>query len=145
MTQNKCMYCSNNHKPYRCVHYGKKCARCGKANHFEWMYRSQSCKLLRDGNLEKCPAIHDRHQDTEKTELATCEFDAVESNIFNFQSMWSVIITKLKTKHNQTGKYIIDTGKEGNLIPIRMYKTLYPHTNILELYKSIEKNSIGCK
>ena len=53
-------------------------------------------------------------------------------------------ITKLKTKSNkkrETFEYKIDTGSDGSLIPIRMYKMLFPHTNITELNKFIEKNT----
>ena len=60
------------------------------------------------------------------------EFDMVRSKIFN---LYSVSNCKAKTKGSQrtdTYKYKIDTGSDGNLMPVRMYKTLFPHTNINE-------------
>ena len=74
------------------------------------------------------------------------EFDAVRAKIFNFHSVTSVILTKLKTKSSQrkdTCKYKIDTGSDGNLMPIRMYKMLFPHTNINELNKAINKIGVA--
>ena len=83
------------------------------------------------------------HQDDEEKEVATQEFDAVRLKIFNFHSVRSVIITKLNTKSSQridTCKYKIDKGNDGNLMSIRMYKTLFTHTNTNDLNKSNNKN-----
>ena len=74
-----------------------------------------------------CRVIHDMCQNNEDKELATQEFDVVRSRIFNFHSTRSVIITGLKTKSSQktgTCKLKIDTGSDGNLMPIRMCKIL---------------------
>ena len=34
---------------------------------------------------------------------------------------------------------MIDTGSDDNLMPIRMFKVLYPNTKITDLNRSIEK------
>ena len=50
-----------------------------------------------------------------------------------FHSIRCITIAKLKTKGNHkvdTCEYKIDTGSDGNLMLIRMYKGLFPYTNI---------------
>ena len=57
----------------------------------------------------------------------------IRSGIFNFHSVRSVIIAKLKTKRRQRTDvcaYKTERGRDGNVMFIRMYK---PHTNIIEL------------
>ena len=47
--------------------------------------------------------------------MLTQEFDMVRSKMFNFLSVKSVIIAKIKTKSNQkieTCKYKVDTGSD---------------------------------
>ena len=39
-------------------------------------------------------------------------------------------------------KFKLDTGSDGNLMPVRMYKLLLPQTNIDELNKSINKKIV---
>ena len=68
-------------------------------------------------------------------QVATQESDMVISEVFNFHSIRSVMITKSKTKSSQTidtHEYKIDTGSDDNLMPINMYKILFPNTNVIE-------------
>ena len=86
--------------------------------------------------------MHDICYIDEDREVATQVFDTVRSNIFNFKSVRSVIIAKLKTKCSQRSgacEHKIGIGSHGNLMLIRMYKMIFPHTDINELHKSINK------
>ena len=77
--------------------------------------------------------------------MATKRFDVVKSKIFNVHSIRSVIIAMLKTKQiktPETCEYKIDAGSDGNLMPIRLYKMLFLHTNITELKKYIDKEIV---
>ena len=59
--------------------------------------------------------------------------------------MSSLIIAKLKIRviKEQIHVNMKDIGSDGNLISIKMYKTLFQHTNINEINKSINnKNSV---
>ena len=38
----------------------------------------------------------------------------------------------------------IDTGSDGNIMPINMFKMLFPHTKITDLNKSIDRKRILC-
>ena len=63
-------------------------------------------------------------------------------NSFQFHSIRSIIIAKLKTKTNQRTEvceYRIDASSDGNLMPIRMLKVLYPNTKLIDLNKSVDK------
>ena len=54
--------------------------------------------------------------------------------IFNFQIVRSVIIARLKKVAKiDTCEYTVDTGSDCKLKPIKMFKTLFPHTKINEL------------
>ena len=146
MTQSNCRYCSNSLEPCTCPAYGKSCARCGTAIPFEQVCTSQSRKVSIDSNREKHPAVLDMYQDTQKTEMATQEFDVV-LKFFSFHSVRPIIITKLKRKSNQrteTCENNIDTSSYCNLMPFRMYIMLFLHTNITQLTKSMDKKFIYC-
>ena len=72
----------------------------------------------------------------------------VKSKVINFHNFRSVTIAKVGrqkgVKTLDTYKYTIDTGSDGNQMPIRIYKMFFVYTNINELNKSINKNSILC-
>ena len=79
-------------------------------------------------------AVHDMHLDDEDEEVSMQESDVVKSKVFNFHSIRSVIIAKVKQKavKRNTCEYKTDTGSDDNLMPIRMYKMLYSDANINE-------------
>ena len=114
---------------------------CGSAKHSKQLSR----RLMRDAAREKHTEFHDTCQDSKDTDMSTKEFDMVRSNIFNFQSIQSIIIAKLKAKASQRTelcKCKMDKGSDGNLMPTRMFKMLYPNTKIMNLNKLIDKKSI---
>ena len=50
-THTNCKYCENKHEFKVCPAHGKNCSGCGKLNHFEWVYRSQSSQVPKDDNM----------------------------------------------------------------------------------------------
>ena len=68
-------------------------------NHFKWVGRSHDRQVPKDD--KRCREVHDTHQYDEGKEMAILEFDVARSNVFNFHSLRSVIITKLKTNAAQ--------------------------------------------
>ena len=95
--------------------------------------RSQNRRVQRDGNI-KCRGGHNTCHDVEEMWVATQGVDAVRSKIFNFHGVRSVIIAKLKeevTKDQQHANVKINTGSDGILMPIRMYKTIFPIQTLL--------------
>ena len=62
------------------------------------------------------------HQDAEEIEGSTEKFDVVGPKVFNFHSVQSKMIAKLKLKTNQRThlcKYERNTGSIGKLMPTR--------------------------
>ena len=81
----------------------------------------------------RCQAVYNMYQENEDKEVSTHQFDVIWSKVFSFHSIRSEIIAKLKTKGSQKidmCEYKIERGSDRNLMPIRMYKMLFPHTNI---------------
>ena len=81
-------------------------------------------KLSRDTDREKCRTIHNMCQDAEDREVSTKYFDMVRSKTFNFYSVRSVIITKLRLRNNKNilmCKCKINTGSDGNMMSIKIY------------------------
>ena len=91
----------------------------------EQILLSGCAEVTKDAVREKHREVHNTSQDTEEVEMSTEEFDMVRSKVFNFQSVWSEIISKLRTKTNQRTEiceYKTDTSVDCNLLPIRMFK-----------------------
>ena len=71
-------------------------------------------------------AVHDMCQNAQNKEVATQEFDAVRSKLFNVYSVKSFLLSKLRQKQSKSGmcELKLDKGSNGNLMPIRVYKML---------------------
>ena len=137
LTQSNWRYCSNVHEPCRCQHIAR-------------MVLGLTVLIF----LSECAGVRDK----------TCQHIAAEKNteqfmkqakvlrilrcqnrvMFNFHSIWSVIIGKLEIKSRETCKYKIDIDSDGSLIPIRMFKMFFLHTNLIMQNKSVEKTMILC-
>ena len=79
--------------------------------------------------------------------MSTKDDGVVRSMFFNFHSGKSIIIAKLKTKSGQNlemCQYEIGTNNDGNLMPIEMFKALFPYTKITDLSASVDRNNITC-
>ena len=65
---------------------------------------------------------------------------------FYFHSLRSVRIAELRKKvvKNRNVQYKIDTGGNGNLMPVNMFKVLFPNTTIAHLNKCIDQKVILC-
>ena len=100
-------------------------------------------KLSRDTDREKCRTIHNMCQDAEDREVSTKYFDRVRSKTFNFYSVRSVIITKLRLRNNKNilmCKCKINTGSDSNLMPIKMFKVLFHTPNTWFKQDHMQKN-----
>ena len=87
---------------------------------------SQRGKVSKDGNREKHRAAQGTPQDAEEAEMDTKNSDVVRSKTFNFHSVRSIIIAWPKTKGSpKSSIYEYKTVTDGNLMPIRMYRTLF--------------------
>ena len=84
------------------------------------------------------------HQNTEETEVSTKDFDVVRSKIFNFYSVRSAVIAKLKMKNNhklEMCKYKLDLGSNGNGLH-NVQNASFPHKNCQSKQLHRKRNNI---
>ena len=147
-----CQYCGRPHTKGNCPALGKKCQKCGKENHFKAVCKSHS-------NNDKCNSSWSRprkgkghkgkkfHEVTEDQNNNTMDdlADQVQSLFyhdvhFNTVNMWMHTKLNCETLHglksNETFK--IDTGADGNLMPITIIGKLFPKISLKMLGKTIE-------
>ena len=77
----KQIYGGTLHETKRCQAYGKSCAVCGRADHFELVCKSASRRLMKHVVSEKLINVHDMHQDSEEIEMSSQEFDMLRSKM----------------------------------------------------------------
>ena len=68
-TKKSCCYCSSSHPPRQCLAYGKKCADCGKVNHFREVCRSR-----------RNTAVHNKEQVPDQCNIEKDHIDTVKIN-----------------------------------------------------------------
>ena len=82
--------CGSCHPPRQCPAYGKKCAKCGKINHFR-----EACGRVRSR------IIHNLEQEPEQYQEKEDHIDTVKIHFINLSSKCSAIVTNLKPSSNQ--------------------------------------------
>ena len=112
-----CSYFGSSHPSRQCPAYGKNCAECGMVNHFRKVCRSRRNKAIH--YLEQEPVQHHKEKD---------HIDTVNINSIIFNSKWLVRTGNLKTSSNKvsiTVPYKVDTGSDGNIMPLHLHKRLF--------------------
>ena len=144
-----CKYCDKSHSKGNCPAFGKKCQKCGCENHFRLMCINT--------NTEKCePSRHrpkkshkrkrfykvSEQKDNGMDDLA----DQVQSLFYNdihFNSINTRMHTSIECKTpggNLSRKtFKVDTGADGNLMPISIFMQLFPKLSLETLSKTVEK------
>ena len=113
------------HALRQCPSYGKMCTGCGKVGHFKKVCWSR-----------KDHAVHEVEVAQEYEEI-----EEVSINLVYLNNKWSLITADLETQVSKiTVKipYKIDTGSEGNLMPLYIFKRLCGHWSVEELKRSIK-------
>ena len=122
-----CRYCRSMHAPRQCLVYGKMCASCGKLGHFK-----KVCQSRKDCVVHAVEV--DVSQEDGKIEVASI-------NTVYLNNKWSLITPDLEmqvSKNTIKIPYKIDTGSEGNLMPLYLFKRLSGHRSIEQLKRSIK-------
>ena len=120
-----CSNCGSSHPPRQCLAYGKKCTYCGKINHFREVCRSGRNRT-----------VHDLEQKTDQHHEELDHFDMVNINYIIFNSKLLVITANPKTLSNQVSiivPYKVDTGSDGRIMPLYLYKRLNPRATKVQL------------
>ena len=110
-----CRYCGGSHTPRQCPAYGKMCATCGKMGHFRKACRSKRNHVVHEVEIEV-----GRDSQGEDIEI-------VSINSLYLNRKWSLIMAKLEMQVGETAleiPYKIDTGSEGNLMPLYIFQKL---------------------
>ena len=107
-----CRYCGGSHTPRQCLAYGKMCAACDKMGHFRKVRRSKRNHTVHEVEIDMEP-----ESQGEGTEV-------VSINSLYINRKRSLIIAKLEMQMGKTAleiPYKIDTGSEGNLMPLYIF------------------------
>ena len=126
-----CQYCRLSHAPRQCSAYGKMCSACGKTGHFRKVCRSKRNHVVHEVEIDMEPESQE-----EDTEIVS--FNSVYVN-----KTQSSIMAKLQM---QVGKvslevpYKIDTGSEGNIMPLYIFQKLFANIGKDQLKSSVKGN-----
>ena len=126
-----CRYCGRIHVLRQCPAYGKTCAGCGKMGHFKKVCQSRRDRAVHELEVEVV-------QEIDEGKIETVSIDSVHLN-----KNQSVITAKLEIQAGRNTieiPYKIDTGSEGNIMPLIMFKKLFKNTTEEQLQKSIKSH-----
>ena len=104
---------------------------CSKIGHFRVVYRSRRTR-----------SINELEQETVQDE-ARENIESVSINSVQFNKNCSILTANLKTSAGQSSimvPYKIDTGSNGNIMPLHMYKKLFPNITNKQLATTKNKN-----
>ena len=140
-----CRYCGKNHSCGNCPAFGKKCQKCGKDNHFKVVCKSKKCDASRPRPKKgKGKRFHEISE--QKDEAMDDLADQVQS-LFCHDGHFNSVNTRMhtsidcKTPNSRTTSqtFTVDTGADGNLMPIPMFSRLFPKISLEALGKTVEK------
>ena len=138
-----------------CPAFGKTCSNCHKWNHWSNVcqsskhesndntglrhskgkphHRPRSTSRRRTMRHNKQHHVHSIEQDTEKTDSMYNQFDELTFSVITINSVHArdEVYAKLNIKlRNRPGSHTlqlkVDTGAQGNTLPIRIYRSMYP-------------------
>lgn len=132
--QEQCPNCGQAPHPFaRCPAKNKTCNYCKKPNHF-----SKMCRKLAY-NKQNGQRNHQQHRERQRGRaMHELKADDTDDEEFTFQALTinsldtqDEIYTKIKVilpdfKNSTLLKVKVDTGAQGNALPLRIYKKMYP-------------------
>ena len=140
-----CKYCGKSHSKRNCSAFGKKCQKCGKENHFKAVCKSGN---NRDHSKPRGKTGKKKfHEINESGEGSMDDLaEQVQSLFYNdvhFNSINSRMHTTLQctTPDGQSSDqtFKVDTGADGNLMPISMFSKIFPKVSLDALGQTINK------
>ena len=125
-----CKYCGKSHNKGNCPAFGKRCQKCGKDNHFKSVCKSGTDKCDSSKHMPKQKGKGKKfHEVNEQNNGVMHDLaEQVQSLFYNdvhFNAINTRMHTSIKCKtsdgwsSDQTFK--VDTGADGNLMPISMF------------------------
>ena len=128
-----CRYCGGSHVPRQCPAYGKMCARCGKKGHFKMVCRSRRGHAVHEVGIEMA-------QEPEEEGIETVSINSIYLN--KNRSLITAHLERQVGKTTLQVPYKIDTGSEGNLMPLYIFKRLFknmPEEQLKRVHKRQHK------
>lgn len=151
-----CRYCGTSHPPKKCPAYGKKCHKCGRTNHFGNVCQDPRGRSKSSRRSKSKARNSDRYKNSSKTQVHANEVSDKQEQIYfddtplncgsiqfsetnvatvtNSKGERQAIIAKLDINppnvlRKVTLKVKADTGSNGNIIPTRCLRQMYPSAN----------------
>ena len=124
-----CRYCGSSHAPRQCLAYGKTSTGCRKMGHFK-----KVCQSRKD---------HEVHEVGVKMSQEEDEREEESINSVYLNNKWLLITTQLEMQVSNNAlkvPYKIDTGSEGNLMWLYIFKKLCGNRSVEQLKRSIKSN-----
>ena len=145
-----CKYCGTNHQCRQCPAYGKTCKSCGKKNHFANKCRSQGLSHTGTGNKKlfkyREVNVDQESSDDGQIDQITSKVRSMYYSDVHFNSVNIHMHIKLNTKscngNSLKTHFKVDTGADGNLLPLAEFFKHFPNANMTQLAKTID---IGTK
>ena len=142
-----CKYCGKGHSHRYCPVFGKKYQKCGKDNHFKAVCKSEKCNFSTSRSRPKKGKGKKFHEINEqKDEVMDNLADQVQSlfyHDFRFNSVNTRMHTLIECQTPEGKKSLqtfkIDTGADGNLMPISIFLKLFPKISLETLGRTINK------
>ena len=134
-----CKYCGTNHQPRQCPAYGKTCKHCGKKNHFAKKCHSRG--QSQSGNTVSKKSFKYREVNVDQESSDDGQIDEITSKVrsmyYNdvcFNSVNTHMHIKLNTKscngNSLKTHFKVNTGADGNLLPLGEFFKHFPNPNM---------------
>ena len=129
-----CAYCGRKHKKGQCPAYGKTCFNCNNKNHFSSMCKKKTDKPGEKKNVNKKvhlvsqQEVSSESDDSEEYNLYFSNVNINHENVNDSDRTEIIVKLPVSTKFaRKSVRFKVDTGAEGNLMPLSMYKQLHPN------------------
>ena len=126
-----CKYCGGSHTPRKCPDCKKTCTRCGKMGHFKKVCRSRRDCAGHDVEVEVM-------KEPQEEDIETVSINSIY--LKRNQLLITAHINMQFGKYTTEVPYKIDTGSEGKIMPIYIFKRLFKNMPEEQLRSAIKSN-----
>ena len=144
-----CSKCGTKHRRGNCPAYGSKCKRCGKPNHWQAVCftklpqgqpssshrTSRSPSRSRTRRPSRSPSVGERFDTLyfEAVNIEALDTPASRTETPPSEAYATIRLDLGNTQQPATLRAKVDTGAQGNILPLRLYRDMFPE-NITDGY-----------
>ena len=147
-----CKYCGSSHQCRQCPAHGKTCKSCGKKNHFAKKCQSgkgqsqgHSTGSARHKSFKYQEVNLDQEVSDDQIDEITSEVKSMYYNDVHFNSVNTRMHINLMTKSCNGSSmrtcFKVDTGADGNLLPLGEFFKHFPGANLNDLAKTVDPHT----